>query len=85
MKYEILKYGMTLYVESLYYKVVAKPSHLLNHMNPKCEDTAYNVLYCVRIQVSDIHCLTDNFRNLYVTYVHPTNRTHWFQKHIYII
>ena len=25
--------------------IVVKPSHLLDHMNPKCEETADNVLY----------------------------------------
>ena len=28
----------------IYYNVV-KPSHLLDHTNPKCEETGYNVLY----------------------------------------
>ena len=29
-----------------YIDIVVKPSHLLDHMNPKCEETTYNVLYC---------------------------------------
>ena len=39
-------------VGSLYYDVVVKPSHLLDHTNPKCEETDYNVLYCYVCKLS---------------------------------
>ena len=29
-----------------FHKSVVKPSHLLDHRNHKCEETAYDVLYC---------------------------------------
>ena len=34
-----------LMLDVMFYHVV-KPSPLLDHTNPKCEETVYNVLYC---------------------------------------